>query len=293
MKKAKHPEHVNHERWLVSYADFITLLFAFFVVLFSTAPKDDKNSRKITTVTQTAFSRLSIFGPGGDTVLKEQKMKADDEGAPLSDRRQENPGKFFTKVVNHGPDRSKNMTTSDENYKPHLGMRDTMTQEFYKGLVDQGMSASLEARGLVVSFTDAALFKPGSAEITPEAEKLITKVMDSIKNRKNLIQVEGHSDGTDADKGSYGSFLAISNDRALKIAEYLMTHYQIPMESIATAGFGNARPLASNDDEAGRQKNRRVDIVLMQTTPDASNIAMPSFKKEENGEPIATDEILH
>lgn len=291
MKKQKHPEHVNHERWLVSYADFITLLFAFFVVLFSTAPKDDKNSRKISSVTQTAFSRLSIFGPGGDTLLKEQKMQAEDDGAPLSDRKQERPGKYFTKVVNHGPDRSKNLSTSDQSFKPHEGIRDTMTQEFYKGLVDQGMTAAIEARGLVVSFNEAALFAPGSAELTPEAEKLIAKIMVSLKDRKNLIQIEGHSDGTDVDKGQYKSVLALSNERAIAVAELLMSKYGISSSTLSTAGFGASRPLGSNDTEDGRAKNRRVDIVLLQTKPDGSNIALPSFNKEDGN--VASDDVIH
>jgi chemotaxis protein MotB len=133
-KKKKHGEHVNNERWLVSYADFITLLFAFFVVMFSTAPKEDTNTRLITAATQNSFSTYAVFR-GGGSKISGKRMKAQGDGIELQ------PGEDTPLVTDPSKlaadiDRQQNVSTSDEPYKTTSRTRDSMMQEFFQKLIE-------------------------------------------------------------------------------------------------------------------------------------------------------------
>lgn len=276
MKKKKQPEHVNLDRWLISYADFITLLFSFFVVMFAAAyDSDDSKAQHLAKAVSTAFT-LNVFQQGGTQVFG-KKMYAMGEGAVLDARSKEALSMSDKRGdVQMQKDLSVN---ADQKFEPVNMVRDQVTQEFYNELKKLDIHVTMESRGLVVSFAGVAKFDKGSAKIRPESYANIEKVVRVIKGRKNLIQVEGHSDGTGADKEGGGSNMELSARRAEAVSRLLIQKYGIPAEYISSAGYGPFRPMGGNETDSGRAKNRRADLILLKTVPDENHIAMPEVRR--------------
>lgn len=282
-KKKKAESHLNHERWLVSYADFITLMFSFFVVLFSSAPKEDTNTRLITAATQQTFSSFAIFRGGGSN-LAGQTMKQKGEGVELDN--EDDPRTTQPKHPDAEIDRQKNLTTADEKYKPNTRVRDSLMQDFFKGLLDNNadLDVSMESRGLVVSFNEVVFYDVGRTSARPDSLKSLDTIMQIVSKRNNLIQIEGHSDGTLEDRGVYKSNMEVSSKRAEDVANMLIEKYNIPPEYISTVGYGGFRPKGDSNTAMGRSKNRRVDLVLLKTVPDERNLVMPKYDKTKEEE---------
>lgn len=246
----KHAAPENHERWLVSYADFITLLFAFFVVLFASSQTDKSKAKQVSEAVEKAFdsSRLpvSLREILGGTVDNKGKGNAQMKG----------PG--GAKKQNPEP-----KLPPQTQFAELLPSMDYLSKDLDKEIRSGKMKLSLEARGLVITLSQATFFPSGGDAIAPATFSSIDKVAKAIQGLPNPVRLEGHTDSIPIHTARFRSNWELSAARSIAMLELLNGRYGIAVNRLAVAGYAETIPVDSNDSESGRGHNRRVDIVIL------------------------------
>jgi chemotaxis protein MotB len=237
MKRHKHPEHINHERWLVSYADFITLLFAFFVVMFAVSRVDTKQLGRFSESFQQAVGLFDgrsygLLPDPGNAIMGEGQGVASGDSNDVKEvqeeiarQQQENPNDAIARVK----------------------------------VIRRG-------RELLLRLDDNILFDSGDDRVRDGALKALRTIAALVKERKVELRVEGHTDNIPVRNGRFRSNWELSTARATAvIAELAQTGFT--PERLSAAGYGEFHPVGPNDGPEGRAHNRRVDIVITSITP--------------------------
>ncbi|WP_373532010.1 flagellar motor protein MotB [Vampirovibrio sp.] len=206
--------HTGHNRWMVPYADLLTLLLGLFLVLFTA-------------------SKLEI-----------QK---------LNEARQSKPTAAVSAIQPEPLSKGQSPQALSAQLKKRFKM--------------QGVEILDQPRGVVISLKDSVLFPPGSAELSPAARKTLNQLLTELKlalgGQSRSIRVEGHTDNTPITTSRYPSNWELSTARATHIIRYLIGAKQFQADKLSAAGYGEFRPIAKNSSIEGKQKNRRVDIVVL------------------------------
>jgi len=245
--KKKHPEHVNHERWLVSYADFITLLFAFFVVLFASGQNDKRKTIKLAEAMQSAFQYNGIF----DQHAKTPPLNDDVQSAPTAA-----PSPLMLPVPS--------AVEQDRIVKEHI--KDQIEDVIHNQVALKQVGASAvnvhdSDQGLVVSLREAGFFNSGSADIRPDALDTLNAIAAILPHQ--AMRVEGHTDDLPIHTAQFATNWELSTARAADITRLLIAQHAVDPTQISATGYAEFQPVASNATEEGRQQNRRVDIILL------------------------------
>jgi chemotaxis protein MotB len=243
MSRKKKHEHVNHERWLVSYADFITLLFAFFVVLFASSQSDKKKQLQISAVMQTAFTPLGVFEAHSKT-----PPLADGSGAP--------PTVTPAALPLPLPSTSLQMAETEDTLNALL-KEQIATRQIPAGSVTMRTTPD----GLVISLHEAGFFASGSAEVRASSIPMIESLAAVLP--PGPLSIEGHTDNVPIHTTQFATNWELSTARATAIARLLLDHGTTDPASLSAAGYAEFHPVASNASEEGRTQNRRVDIILL------------------------------
>jgi len=250
--RKKHQGHENHERWLVSYADFITLLFAFFVVMFATSQTDKGKAQQVQESVRRAIEENQFVSAmasilGGD-VTDKGKGNAQMRG----------PGGTNQTVAEKPP---------EGQFVELVPAMDFLNRELEAEIASGKMSVNMEPRGLVVSFREAAFFPSGTDEIPPSTYATVAKVGQVMERLSNPARLEGHTDSIPIRGGiRFRSNWELSAARAISMMELLTAYSNVPRERLSVAGYADNAPVAANDTEDGRRRNRRVDIVILNQT---------------------------
>ena len=266
-RRKRHAEPANHERWLVSYADFITLLFAFFVVLFSTSQVDEKKVGKLALAIQVAFQELGIF-----PVSSTQIPLAFDDPMPFAQvQLVENIGRTTTLG------RLSSLTGGALSGAPFDVAPNDLRSELEEALAQEIQSkvVKLKARreGLVVSLREIGFFKSGSATVKRESEPAVARIAAVLAPRANQLRIEGHTDNVPIRTVRFASNWELSTARATEMVKLFVTRYGFTPERLSAAGYAEFHPVAGNNTAEGRGLNRRVDIVVLVSR---SEVPIPS-----------------
>ncbi len=239
-RKKQEEAHENHERWLLSYADFITLLMIFFIIMYAMSNLDKQKYQQVASGLQKAMG-----GGGGANII------GVDDGAPIEENIPEN-----TNIIN----------TTEEQKLEHV--KEIVDEYLKNSGLNDSVVTSVEERGLVLSFKDSLFFDSGKADIKLEqSRKLIEigKILNQPIISESFIRVEGHTDNRPISTYLFKSNWDLSVIRASNVSQLLINQSGIRPERVSAAGYGEFRPKADNNTEAGRASNRRVDILIMNT----------------------------
>lgn len=263
-RKKRHEDHENHERWLVSYADFITLLFAFFVVMYALSSVNEGKYKILSDSLNTAFRNVSN-AQGGQIVIIEGAPRVQLSAvrpAPPS----EDPGKARQR------EKMRNMA------------KDIM--QVLAPLVKQGKVKVLEtSRGVTVEINDSVLFAPGQATLEPQSINALRAVAAVVAENQFPVTIEGHTDNIPIKTAQFPSNWELSAVRATTVLR-LFADSGVNPAVLTAIGYGEQHPVESNDTPAGRARNRRVSILIDSATPEVKN----EITSLEKGAPTGNEE---
>jgi len=263
-RKQKHEEEEgSSERWLVSYADFITLLFAFFTTLYAISTVDAEKGGKLVTSMRAAFD-TALFEPGSRTLSTSKGSGAAESSEIVqSHPSQKNDGvdaRILKRSRAAQPAAKKTVLSGDSDMgRLKKNVESVLGEEVLKGRV----RAHIEPRGLIISVGENGVFDSGSDRIKPEGINLIDTIGASLVSVANQIRIEGHTDNVPISNVRFPSNWELSTARATAVISYLIGSFGLKPELVSAAGYAEFRPCATNDTEEGRARNRRVDIVVL------------------------------
>ncbi len=266
MSRKHSPSKVSHERWLVSYADFITLLFAFFVVLYAFAKADEKRQAQVSAAIDTAFQTLSI--------------------APVADQLAEHTWESISAAPEQQTIAEQPITSSKIQMDlEHI--RRNLQERLALQISKRSVFLQLGHEGLVISLREAGFFDSGSAIPKPETTPTLRQVAEALRNTPYDVRIEGHTDNVPIHNAEFDSNWELSSARSVCIARMFLDLKTVRPGQIYAAGFAEFRPLADNNTAEGRTENRRVDIVVMPRA--VLDLAKPDQNKDRIGWRRITD----
>ena len=229
----------GHDRWLVSYADLVTLLLALFTTLYAASTLDARKAEPIAR----SFREAVDARPGA--------VPPDTSGADL-----------------HGPRTAKPAIVPPVALVARLeafeDLKVRLAHELEDAVQQQRLEIAIDGRGLVLSLPEEATFPVGTADVTPAARELITRLADKVASLPNLIRVEGHTDDVPIRTPRFASNWELSTARASAVVALLIGGVGIDPARLSAAGYGEFHPRVPNSSAENRARNRRIDLVVME-----------------------------
>lgn len=232
-KKGRHEEHENMDRWLLTYADMITLLMAFFIMMYSMSVLNLSRFREAAVSIRSGFGGIldsqgtGVVDSSGHSRPKSVPIVGDTAGVPW-------------KVI-----------------KPLVRFIENESQ-------DSSMEIGEDNRGIVITLrSDQLLFKPGGPQLDPRAYPVLDRLANVLAQIDNLVQIEGHTCNLQPRGSKYETNWELSTGRATNVLRYMVEKRRLSETRFAAAGYGSIRPVRSNATDAERRLNRRVEIVIL------------------------------
>ena len=234
-------DDTHPERWLVSFADFMTLMFALFVVLFASAYHDKKAIQRVSAAVKSGFEEMGLSSPSDD---------------PL-----EGPASSMLSSSENDPNKPDSIPGNAriELNELHKKLELILGKEIER----QEVGLRMTPEGFVISLHELGFFDSGEAKLRPGAAAKIKRIAAVLTQYGLDMRVEGHSDNVPIHNATFGSNWDLSTARAMAVATMLIDESGVDPKRMSIAGYAQYHPAASNDTPEGRMANRRVDIVVV------------------------------
>jgi chemotaxis protein MotB len=262
---------------MVSYADFITLLFAFFTTLYAISNVDLQKMNRLVSALQVAFDSKGAVGLPRKTGLtaspandpREVAFKSGSAARPVTANAEDLP-KLPLNVL-AALDRGLLETALG-------GVKGRLTERLAPAIKDGRVALEIDRRGLVVSIRENGSFRTGSADLSDTTRGLIAEIAASLTGLPNFVRVEGHTDDVPIHTSRFASNWDLSTARATAVVAFLLQEHGFTPDRLSAAGYAEFHPRVPNASEADRARNRRVDIVILNQTTTRAEEPVPAEK---------------
>lgn len=241
-KRKKHEEHENHERWLVSYADFITLLFAFFVVMYATSNADTEKQKDFEDSVRVNL-KLGMMGSG--------------PGAGKADGSPEAALLELSMPLGNFPQKGGAVEAQD--YVERYIDKNLGADEKKKAIQE----IHHDSIGVRISLAAEAFFPPGSAKLKRSSLDVLNRVAEMLKKTDRRVIIEGHTDDQQIANSEFASNWELASQRATSVVRYFIKYQKMDPKRFAAISYADQKPVAPNDNEENRAKNRRIEILIV------------------------------
>ena len=242
-RKRGQTEGAHRDRWLISYADFMTLMFALFVVLFASSHHDKRAIQRVSSAVKNGFEEMGSFSSGAGL------------GSPGS---RSNDGADSVKPASNQIGERETASGIDV-----ADLQKKLSVALGKEILRQEVNLRMTPEGFVISLHELGFFNSGEAQLLPGASEKIKRIAAVLMQYGLDMRVEGHSDNVPIHNAEFGSNWDLSTARAMAVAMMLMNEANVEPKRISIAGYGEYHPVADNGTPEGRRANRRVDIVIV------------------------------
>jgi chemotaxis protein MotB len=253
MSRKKQKHHSNHERWLISYADFITLLFAFFVVLYATSKADQKKQAQVAAAINSAFQALGLF-QSVDKTKGAQVTK--DAASALADA--QSPEASLQNV-----NLQDQLIASPAVQQDFERMKRRLEGVLSKQLAEHVVALHIGQDGLVITLREAGFYDSGSAVPHPDSIKTLNEITEILRATPYDIRIEGHTDNVPIHTQQFDSNWELSTARATYMTKLFIINRHFAPLRLSASGYAEFHPTTSNATVDGRALNRRVDIIVL------------------------------
>jgi chemotaxis protein MotB len=258
-RRKRKQEYVNHERWIVSYADFITLLFAFFVVMYSVSSVNEGKYRVLSQTLTDAFQEtrrsLDPIQVGEINRSTGNTMGTEEESALIETEQIQGPGSYQEDGIK--------IDKLPSNETQRLSFLAATIEDMLSDFVDQELvDVTFSEDRVIINMKDKMLFPSASAHLSRAAVNALRNISRVLNTVPNQIQVEGNTDNRPINTEEFPSNWELSAARAASVV-HLMTRMGIKPQRMSAIGYAEHRPVADNSTESGRAKNRRVSLIIM------------------------------
>ncbi len=260
-RRHKKHESVHHERWLISYADFITLLFAFFVVLYASSQVDKRKVGRLALSIQVAFQELGVF-----ETFNTKIPLGDSEAVPFSQVQVvENADK--TPDLERFVQPMQGILSPNQPAAPTKAIQAELEAALAPEIGKHTVEVQSRREGIVVSLRETGFYESGSSSLRPSSKEAIDRLAAVLHLHAESLRIEGHSDNQPIHNARFDSNWELSTARAADLVKLFITHYHFDPTRLAAAGFAEFHPVSPNNTPEGRARNRRVDVVILNPPP--------------------------
>ena len=273
-RKKAHEEHENHERWLVSYADFITLLFAFFVVMYSISSLNEGKYKVLSQTMVAAFTGQPTEPNPVHNGTPYSSLPSIVDLPPLP-----KPDKLKPVPLDKGPGGAHKSVAAQQAERTLRKVAAQIATVLAESIRKGDVNVRMTPLGVVIDIHDTVLFPSGQDALTPQAQDLLDQVAGVLRGVPYPIQVNGFTDDRPIRNAQFRSNWALSAARAVSVVEMFIAQGVSP-EQLVAAGYGQYHPVAPNDTAQGRAANRRVSVVIVSPLSDANPAQTPIVPAE-------------